>query len=74
VFIATSAQQLDKTVYNHLANFLHVSAFLDHRQGGIRQRKTHRWPLRLRTFKGFELVGHLPVLCFSLSHTSLMLG
>jgi hypothetical protein len=74
MFIQTTAQQLDKRVYKHVTNLLHISAFFDHPQGGIRRRKTQRLPLRLCSFKRFVPFGHLPVLCFSLSHTSLELA
>jgi hypothetical protein len=74
MFIPTIAQQLDTAVYNHVTNLLHVSAFFDHPQGGIRQRKTQHWPLHLCSFKRFVPVGHMPMLCFSLPHTSLKLA
>ena len=41
MLIAITAQQFDTAVYNHVTNLLHVSAFFDHPQGGIRQRKNN---------------------------------
>jgi hypothetical protein len=38
-FIATTAQQLDTKVYNHVTSLLRVSGFFGHLQGIILQRK-----------------------------------
>ena len=42
-FFPTPTQHFDTKVYNHIASLLHVSAFRDHLQGKILQRKAQNW-------------------------------
>jgi hypothetical protein len=35
MFFPTTTQQLDSKLHNHIANLLHVLAFVGHLQGGI---------------------------------------